>query len=419
MRKMARLSDGALSAHEAAELTARAGSGMFLRRLGMFLALLLVPAMAGAATSRFGETVSITAPVSDDIYLAGGRVTVDQPLASDAVAAGGTVLFNAPVGSDLLAAGGNLILNGSVGDDARVAGGKVLVNGAVNGDLVAAGGQVLVSPRVTVGGDLWAAAGELELAGAVQGNVRAAGGEMTVAGKIGGGADLRARKLVLDAPVGGDAVVAAGDLTFGPQARFGGNLRYWRPEGPMEPGAVPVKGTATFDPTLRLPEVHGLAWAAAAAAIAWWAVTLFSGAILLLALVLLYRSLLSRAGGEVQRNFWGSGGKGVLFFVLTPVLAFVLMASVIGLPLGLFILLLFFFVVWLSPAFSAPVLAEWLQRRRNTEWGTAKVCFSSLGLFVALELLLLLPVLGWLAVAVLVCPAFGAVVTTEWRLLRG
>jgi cytoskeletal protein CcmA (bactofilin family) len=416
---MARLYDGELSTHVVAELTVRTGFKISLRRLGMLLTLLLVPAMAGAATSRFGETVTVTAPVSDDAYLVGGRVTVEQPLASDAVAAGGTVLFNAPVGLDLLAAGGDLLLNGSVGDDARVAGGNVLVNGDVNGDLVVAAGRVLVSRRVVVGGDLWAAAGKLELDGSVQGNVRAAAGEMTVAGEIGGGADLHARRLVLDGRVGGDAVVAARELTFGPQARFGGNLRYWRPEGPMEPGAVPVKGTASFDSTLRLPEVHGLARAAAAAAFAWWAATIFSGAVVLLALLLLYRSLLHRAGEEMQHNFWGSGGKGFLFFVLTPVSAIVLAVTVIGLPLGLFLILLFLFTVWLSPAFSAPVLAEWLQRRRNTEWGTAMVCFSSLGLFVALELLLLVPVLGWLAVAVLVCVASGAVMTTEWRLLRG
>lgn len=416
---MARLNNGELSPQETVEPATRTGFKIFLRMLAMLSTLLLVPAMVGAATSRSGETVSVTAPVDDDAYLAGGRVTVEQPLACDAVMAGGTVLLNAPVGLDLLAAGGDLFLNGSVGDDARVAGGNVLVNGDVTGDLVVAGGRVLVSRRVTVGGDLWAAAGDLEIEGAVRGDVRAASGEMTVTGEIGGRADLHARKLVLDGRVGGDAVAAAQKLTFGPQARIDGNLRYWRPEGPMAPGAVPVAGTAAFDSTLRLPEVQGPAQAAAAAALAGWAATIFSGAIVLLALVLLYRSLLRRAGEEVRRNFWGNGGKGVLFFVLTPILAIVLAVSVIGFPLGLFIFLLFLFTVWLSPAFSAPVLAEWLQRRRNAEWGTAMTCFSSLGLFVALELLLLVPVLGWLAVAIPVCVAFGAVMTAEWRLLRG
>lgn len=416
---MVHLSGLEVSAKQVAEPTKRAGFKMSLQRLIVMLTLLLVPAMVDAATYLYGEAVSLTAPLSDDVYLAGGRVTVEQPLASDAVAAGGTMLFNAPVGLDLLAAGGDLLLNGSVGDDARVAGGKVLVNGDVAGDLVVVGGRVLVSRRVTVGGDLWAAGGELGLEGSVQGNVRAAAVELTVAGEISGGGDLRAKRLVLNGRVFGDAVVAAHELTFGPQARFDGNLRYWRPEGPMEPDAVPVKGTADFDSTLRLPEVHEPARAVAAAALGWWGATIFSGAILMLALVILYRSLLRRSGREVQQNFWGSAGKGVLFFVLTPVLGIALAVSVIGLPLGLFFLLLLFFTVWLSPAFSAPVLAEWLQYRRHTEWGTVMAYFSSLGIFVALELLLLVPILGWLVVAILVCVAFGAGMATEWRLLRG
>ena len=416
---MAGLDDRKVSAHDLSDLKARSRSIKSLHWLGLLLFLVFVPAMAGATTARFGETVAVTAPVSDDIYLAGGRVSVGQPLAADAVAAGGTLLFNAPVGVDLLAAGGDLLLNGPVGDDARVAGGNILVNGAVNGDLVAAGGRVLVSRRGTVGGNLWVAGGELQLEGTVHGGLRALAGEMAVAGRIDGGAELCAGKLALDAPIGGDAVVAARELSFGPQARFDGNLRYWRPQGPLAPGAVPVKGRAVFDPTLRLPEVHGFARAAAVAAFACWVATLFSGGIVLLLLVLLYRGLLGRAGEEVRQSFWGSGAKGLLFFVLTPMAALLLMVSAIGLPLGLFLLLLFLFTVWLSPAFSAPVLAAWLQRRRDTEWGTVMVFLCSLGLYIALELLLLIPVLGWLAVAVLVCVSFGAVMTAEWRLLRG
>ncbi len=98
--------------------------------------------------------------------------------------------------------------------------------------------------------------------------------------------------------------------------------------------------------------------------------------------------------------------------------ALLLIISVIGLPLGLFVLFGYLFSIFFALSLTAIVLARWLERRRLSEWGQTAVFFASLGLFVALEVLAMVPLLGWLIVAVLACGAFGALVVTEWQVYR-
>lgn len=53
--------------------------------------VLAVPSLALAFTAQGGETLNITAPVSDDLYAAGSRVAVESPITGDLIMAGGDV----------------------------------------------------------------------------------------------------------------------------------------------------------------------------------------------------------------------------------------------------------------------------------------------------------------------------------------
>lgn len=53
--------------------------------------VLAVPSFALAFTAQGGESLTITAPVSDDLYVGGSRIAVQSPIAGDLIMAGGDI----------------------------------------------------------------------------------------------------------------------------------------------------------------------------------------------------------------------------------------------------------------------------------------------------------------------------------------
>lgn len=397
-----------------------------MKNLGIFSLVtvaLLASLSAIAATMQAGHTVLESLPVEDDVYLAGGKVVVEGEIGGDAVVAGGRLLLNAPVDKDVLMAGGSLLINGPVGGDIRAAGGDVTISQSVAEDLIVAGGNVTISRGATIGGDLLVAGGEVIIEGQVKGSADIAGGEIIFNGMIEGDARLRAvEKLSINGRVAGHTVFAAPQVTLGPTARFGGGVDYWREEGPIDFSGVEVIGTATFNPELQLGGKELARHLCGDGGIAffgvWLIFSILSGALVILVLVLLAPNFFSKATEPLQESFWKNVGIGFLYFASTPAVALLLMLSVIGLPLGLFVLFGYFFSIIFAVPLTAIVLTKWLERRKLAEWGRAAFFFASLGLFVALEVLSVVPLLGWLIVAVLACAAFGALMVTEWQVYR-
>ena len=397
-----------------------------MKNLGTFLLVtvaLLTSLPALAATMRAGHTLLESLPIENDVYLAGGKVVVEGEIGGDAVVAGGRLLLNAPVAKDLLMAGGSLLINGPVGGDIRVAGGDITISQSVAEDLIVAGGSVTISRGATIGGDLLVAGGKVIIEGQVKGNADIVGGEIVFNGVIEGNARLRAIEILsINGRVAGHTVFAAPQVTLDSAAGFGADIDYWQEVGPIDFSEVEIAGTAIFNPELRIggeelarhfPDGDGMALFGI-----WLIFSILSGALFILVLVLLAPNFFSKAAEPLQESFWKNAGIGFLYFVATPVVALLLMLSVIGLPLGLFVLFGYFFSIIFAVALTAIVFAKWLQQRKTAEWGRAGFFFTSLGLFVALKVLSMVPLLGWLLVAILVCGAFGALMVTEWKIFR-
>lgn len=108
---------------------------------------------------------------------------------------------------------------------------------------------------------------------------------------------------------------------------------------------------------------------------------------------------------------------GLLSMVVTPLLAVLLMVTVVGIPTGIGLLV----VVWPAVAFVGYIVAaiwlgEWLLGRRDPSAAPADRPYAAvlLGLVVAF-IIGLVP----LATAILSVFGFGAVVLAAWRTLRG
>lgn len=364
---------------------------------GVMAVALAVPVASFAAELRLGENPSVATQerILDDIYIVGGSVTSAGTVAGDVVAGGGTVIINGTVEADVIAGGGNVSILSSVGDDVRVGGGSVVVLGRVGGDIVAGGGQVTIGGP-GIGGDAILGGGMVRIDAPIAGAVR-----------IGGGS------VYLNAPITGDVLIEADTLTLGSQAVINGSLTYKaKKELVKEEGAI-VNEEVTFEPRRQRA-----APAAAAAILSAFALGKF---LALLAAALVIGLIFKRYGRElaskiVQRPLLELG-RGLVVFVALPMFSILALVTLVGIPLGILGLISFVVAIlfaWIvTPIVVGSIAYSYFSKDDfEISWrtiGTGVVLFSILGL---------VPLVGWLAQALLVLLSLGAIAAVTWGVIK-
>lgn len=344
----------------------------------------------------FGSSVRTGVTVQGDFSAAGGRVVVDQTVADDALLLGGTVDVRATVGGDL-----------------RAAGGDISVESAVGGDVMAAGANVNLTHTAQV-------AGRAELAG----------GDVLVKGRVDGSLNVRARRLVLNGPVGGSVQAAVERLEIGPQARVGGGLRHTASNVTQDPAAVlsaPLERVERLfdDDTCwghseRHP-MHDNRWPAMAG---WWLLVPLSmgllGVLALAGVVLfVFSRFVGQAAHHIETEPWRALGVGAVLLLALPVLALLLFFTLLGIPLGLVVMATYPPLLLLGWLIGALFAARWLATHASpSEAQGAQGAVVPYGWMAVAVIALLVvgavPVVGPLLVTATMAVGLGACVL-EWR----
>ena len=390
--------------------------------LGVIATVLLSAGLCPAAEFKSGDVIVVSLPFGDDLYVAGGKVVVSEPVAGDLLAAGGRLIINGPVGEDLQIAGGSLIVNSPVEDDVRAAGGELLFTSTVGGDLVAYGGDVTIPLGAVVDGDVVVGAGSLHLGGTVRGNLLVHAKTLDFSGTVLGDAKFYGTdKVRLNGRVEGETVFVGEKVELAPGAHFGKDVTYWREDGEMDFGPVPVGGQARFSPELKKKKQRELPFpperqAGKGAVVGGLFLgTFLSGILVLVAAVFLLKGTFRNAGEALYISFWKSTGVGFLTFLLTFMAGLIALITVVGIPLGMLLLVMFAFSLLFGRVIAAMAFTTWIERRRAAEWGTGHLLLIAIGLFAAIKLVGLVPFVGWLAALFLVCAGYGALVLGVWR----
>jgi hypothetical protein len=405
--------------------------------------VLVTPAQA--LDIRSGDHIVIAAGevIDDDMYLIAETVTIEGTVRGDVVAMGSTVTIaeGGEVEGDLIAGGQSIEIYGTVGDDARVAGTAITIgrDSQVADHVMSAGYSLLVDAGSTVGGDLVFAGGQALIAGDLDKNASIATGALRLEGRIGGN---------LDAEVGDPSTappfnpmsfipnmppmpsVPAG-LTFGPEARVEGDLRY---TSNVEAG---IPAGAVGGETLRLaPPVEVRAQPKEPTTFEKfidWFLRLVRRMISLLILGLLiawlFSAILRKGADNLQAAPWPSLGWGILSYILGYFIVFVilLVTAILTAFLGLITLgglsrlvafaggigaagfgLAFYFVVsYLSKILVAFMVGRWILARFSQSASENRFWPVVVGL-ILFAILWSIPFLGWLVNAAAIFFGLGA-----------
>ncbi len=365
--------------------------------LFLFLATLTSATFVSAATFRSSENYILEreATLEDNLYAMGGTLHIDGTVAGDLLVAGGEVVVSGPVGEDAMIAGGRVTIRADVGGDVRVVGGEATLAGSVAGDAVFAGGTVRVNADTVIAGDLVAVADVLVVDGTVKGDLIGHVRVLTINGHIEGGTSLVVRESVAltdTASIGGDfSYRAPREAVWSERATVGGATRY-------DPLPVRTKGTsglvASFIFTLLVVLVPALA---------------------LFYFIPRYLNAIS------ERVLKGNGFLllwGVVSLFAIPVLALVLVVTIVGVLPGVVLLMLYGVLLAvarvLSPIVAGAILVVWFMR---TPVSSMRMYHVVLG-FIALELISFVPVLGFFTTALIYLALLGALVRLMLEVAR-
>ena len=356
----------------------------------MFLSVILICAPATATEMVSADhqyNLGEGEVLEDDLLVAGGTIMIDGDVSGDLIAAGGNIEVAGRVDDDAWIAGGSLIIGGEIGDDLRAAGGDIRLRGSVADNAMIAGGTITSSSNSDVGGDLDVAGGSVEIAGHVGSDLSCGGGSVVIGGTV-----------------DGNATIYADDIRILQSARIQGDLEYTS-DKEIEIPAGTVLGDVVYKRSEK--KVEDIYSKTTSSIISFLSILLIG-----LLMVRFTGNTTVRVSDTIATQILKSLGSGVLLLIAIPLVAMILMITVIGIPLGLIVLVSYMVILYISKIFVGLAIG-----RRILTYAKQEISSPYWHLVVGLIVIAFatkLPLIGFLISLIVILAGLGALVMT-WK----
>ena len=299
----------------------------------------------GAATQFIGERsvfIADTIEINDDVFVSGQSANVHGHVRGDLFLFGVTARFGGEVDGSVAAGVYDFNMTGRCRNSIRVLARGVAIDGHIERNLIAFG------ENVVIGRDGW-----------IEKDVHFGVSSLTIQGRIGGKVKGKGEQIFISGQIDGDVDVEGKDLIIQPTAIIGGSLNFCSKEEPkIEPGAQ-ILGQVTHSLPGQKEKAEG--YTLGDFLIDSWSY---------LALVLAGGIMLAFCGGfagevtvQIKTQWLKSLLLGLVFVVCLPMMAVILLITLIGIPLGLIVLAVWLVLFYLAKVFGGIVIADWLLRK--------------------------------------------------------
>ena len=267
---------------------------------------------------------------------------------------------------------------------------------------ISVSGGVYVAQDEVVDGPLVSIEGRVTIDGTVRDNVFVASGDLDIRGRVTGDVLVVHGDVFITGRVGSDVVALDGRITTRPGAHVNGDAKS-RQEPVVAPGTV--RGEVK---KLNIGNLLG-GFLIVFLIFLWVAVTV-SVAVLGLLFVLLFPRA-ADATVAAGRRFWPTVGWGALVGIAGPVLALLVLVTVVGIPFGLGILSALNVLAPLGYVASALILGRLMVKGTSTG-ARIGAFFAGFGILRAAALI---PALGFLVWFLVCIYGLGALTQAAWR----
>jgi cytoskeletal protein CcmA (bactofilin family) len=320
-------------------------------------------------------TIAKDTVIKGSLLAAANSVVIDGTINGDLYCAGQTIIIRGTVAGDVLCAGQSLDISGSVGGNIRSVGQLLTISAPVKRNVVVAGQTITVSPEAVITGELLAA-----------------------------GQTIRLNNFV-----GGDVNAAAESILLGEKARLVGNFTYTSPNAASEATGAAITGKVSHIVPKKEEARPVKNWAPKSKP---WGARVAGSVIfycIVGALVVLFaKEKLIKIKEQMLSRPWFDGFVGFLTMILAPIAIMMVTITIIGIPIAIILGVIFAVMIVLSRVYVAVIIGD----RMLTAIGKTK---SALFLqmiigVIAIELLSVVPVLGFFVCAIATLWGLGGIV---------
>lgn len=365
------------------------------------VALLSPLSHASAMTIVGGEQFALpaTETIADDLYVGGATVIINGNINGDLVGGGGNVTINGSVSQDANIAGGNLSLLGEVGDDVRMGAGNAIIGKNVKGDVLFAGGTLYILKDAVISGDVALAGGSIVIDGTVKGKTRISADSVTINGTLEGAVEIYSGQ----------------ELKFGPSAIVRQKIKHMgMTEAAVDNGAsvASIEYTKLEDPRIQTQAVDTTSIAAMVAGLFGiiFLLKLVTMIVVAVIAVTILNPLTTRLTEESLKEPLTKALRGFAWAILVPIALVILLVTIIGSGVAMVIGSIYMMSLSIAKVLAGIVLGVWIMRLASkgkvaVDWKPAV-----LGV-IALEILCLIPIIGWLVALWVLLLALGGTYT--------
>jgi cytoskeletal protein CcmA (bactofilin family) len=305
----------------------------------------VLPGDVKAFEFKSGEniTLSQSQPVIGNLGVAGSNVSIDSDVNGDLYCAGRSVTVNGDINGDIICAAQSLTVNGAVSGSIRAAGQNLIINSEVGRNVTVMGQDINIAKNAQVDGEVMAGAQSVKIDG-------------LIGSFYGGGEDLS-----INAPVSGNVDAFSDNLIVGEGASVAGSLTYTGSKAAtINPHSV-IAGGVTRNAVSENQDRKNTAIGPRGHQIGWpknniGNLLIYGGLALLMVLISPKRT--NQAIVIMKTHVWLAMGFGAAAFIIAPVVAVMLLFTIIGIPISLIIFMLVPLALLISRLVAAVAIGE-------------------------------------------------------------
>lgn len=350
------------------------------------LAIMLTPLTVSAYSIKTDNSVYVpkTETIEGNLYAAGANLTIEGKVTGDVICAGQSINISGDVAGDVICAGQSINISGNVGGSMRAAGNSINLSGKISRNVMAFGASILSAASSTVGWDMLAVGGFAQIAGNVGRDLYGSLGQATLSGQIGKNVNLYFGRQNKNA--NHPALTVAGT------AVINGDVKYTASQDAAIDAKAVIKGKVTHNlPTMAAKKsgLANLAW--------WWGrlISLFSALVIGLVLISFWREPVIKITDLMLNKVSPSLGWGILALLLTPIIAIILLITIIGIPLSLILMALWLIALYLSKILVGILVGRSLLNNLWPKQKDSLILGMIIGVIIA-YLIFALPFIGWI-----------------------
>jgi cytoskeletal protein CcmA (bactofilin family) len=265
-------------------------------------------------------------------------VSLNQDVNDNYFGAGNQIESNAKIDGDAFLFGNLINFKGSTLNNFFAGGQSINILGNINKDVFVGGGNVIIDKNSVINGNVYIGSSSLTVDGTIKGNL------------IVGGTDL-----IINGAVGGDVKAYVDNIQLGSTSNISNNISY------TSKNDISIKSGAVYhDITKNIPVTktknNGYSNNI---------YSLLSSLLVGILLIILLPKICNQLAELINSKTLQSLGWGLLTLILTPILIIISFLIIIGVPVALILIGIYFLMIYLTKIFVAIAIGKKIS---NNKW---------------------------------------------------